>query len=134
MFYGTIADFRLAFASGEDDEDDEFITRTDAYLEEALESASAEIDSYLPRTQLSAQAILIVTRKCYLLARLFVYKDQALDQTHPVIREAENVRKWLRYLSQGTVTLPGDDLAKKVGGIAGGERLLPEIGHLSKFI
>lgn len=130
MIYGTIAAFRATFTSSGVDE---FVTRSDEDLQEALGAASAELDSYIATPILSEKALDVLTRKCYFLARLFVYKDQALDVTHPVVREAENVRRWLRYFSEGRVSLPGDALGPQIGGITGTTRTFPVVEHMEKY-
>jgi phage gp36-like protein len=94
----------------------EFELRTDDALQAALDDASQEIDSYRPAGSLSAEALDVLRLHCIRLARLGMYPDQALDQTHPVLRDALATRRWLVLLAKDDVHLPaGDDSSGGTG-------------------
>jgi phage gp36-like protein len=94
----------------------EFELRLDDALQAALDDASQEIDSYRPAGSLSAEALDVLRLHCIRLARLGMYPDQALDETHPVLREARATRRWLGMLASGQVRLPaGDDSSGGTG-------------------
>ena len=96
---------------------DEFALRTDEELEQALLSASYEIDSYRGTTIISAAGELILADKCLTLARMIANQDQALDITHPMIREATAVRDWLQLWSKKVVNLPTEMTQEQVKAI-----------------
>ena len=114
MSYATAAELRTRFKVGLDR--DEFALRDDADLEQALAAATAEIDSWRPAGALSDAATAILRDRCLILARLVAHQDQALDDAHPIVRDAREVRAWLRALAAGTVGLPaGTDTAGGTG-------------------
>lgn len=94
MSYATPAELRDRYRVGIDQ--DAFALRDDADLQAALDSASAEIDSWLPQGARSAAALAILRDKCLTLARMLLAQDQALDAAHPIVRDALAVRTWLR--------------------------------------
>ncbi|MEY2686292.1 MAG: hypothetical protein RL375_490 [Pseudomonadota bacterium] len=105
--YATAAELRTRFRVGLDA--DEFAHRDDADLEQSLIAASAEIDSWRPASNLVTAANLAVLRdKALILARMMIHQDQALSDEHPVVRDAQEVRRWLRALAAGTVRLPDE--------------------------
>ena len=94
----------------------EFELRTDEVLQAALDAATTEIDSYRPAGELAPEALPVLRHHCQVLGRLNLYRDQALDATHPVVREAIETRRWLRLLAGGQVALPqGDDTTGGTG-------------------
>ena len=101
MTWATVAELRARFGT-------EFDSRADEDLSPALDAASLEIDSERPPRPVSAAGARVLKEKCLILARLHLYPDQALDDTHPVVREALGVRGWLKRLASGAVVLPSD--------------------------
>jgi phage gp36-like protein len=108
MSYATVAELRARYLQ---EGTDPFASRSDAELGQALDGASGEIDSWRPQGEPSAAALMVLKDKCLTLARLLAYPDAALDETHPIVREALAVRAWLRALSTGAVQLPSSDVA-----------------------
>lgn len=105
MAYATAGQLRERYFVGPS-RDDEFALRTDADLDAALAAASAEIDSYRQAGTPGAAALAILQDKCLILARMFAHQDQALDDAHPIVRDAKAVRSWLAMLAKGQVVLP----------------------------
>lgn len=92
----------------------------DETLEQALQSGADEIDSHRPGDldePTGERALAVLKRHNLTLARLALHPDQALDATHPVVREATATRAWLLRWSQGQVHLPVD--AAPAGGGTG---------------
>jgi len=108
MPYATVTELRTRYTR---DGQDPFADYDDADLAQALAGASGEIDSWRPQGELSTAALVVLKDKCLTLARLLVYADAALNETHPIVREALAVRAWLRALSTGAVQLPSSDVA-----------------------
>ena len=113
MSYATPTELRERFMR---EMTDEFVTRPDAELQQALDAASREIDSYRPAGTLSTAAAGVLTEQCLVLARLLVHNDAALDGSHPIVRDARAVREWLRDLARGTARLPDDTDASAGSG------------------
>lgn len=109
MSYATAEQLRDRYRQGIDG--DEFAARDDADLEQALAAAAEEIDSWRPAGSLSAADLDVLRGKALPLARAYVYKDHALDPTHPVISDAAAARAWLRALAAGFVRLPSAQVA-----------------------
>ena len=107
MAYATATDLRDRYRRGLDQ--DAFANLDDADLDQALVAASSEIDSWRPQAaDLGAAALAVLRDKTLTLARMHAYQDQALDDAHPIIRDAKEVRDWLKALSRGAVHLPVD--------------------------
>jgi phage gp36-like protein len=104
MSYATPSQLRERYRRGLDS--DEFAAEDDAKLDSALNAAAVEIDSWRPAAVLSDAALEILADKALTLARLHLHQDEALDPIHPIVREAEAVRTWLKALSRGEVNLP----------------------------
>jgi hypothetical protein len=102
--YATPLDLRDRFRRGIDG--DEFALLSDEDLAGALTGASSEIDSWRKPGVLGIDALLILKEKCLILARLLANKDQALDSSHPVVRDAQEVRAWLKALLRNPELLP----------------------------
>lgn len=108
MAYATAAQLRARYLQASAGVD-EFAAHDDAHLDRALAAATAEIDSWRPPGTLSDAATTILTDKCLTMARMIAQQDAALDETHPIVREALAVRDWLKALAAGRVSLPADD-------------------------
>lgn len=121
--YATPDQLRTRYLTGED-EVDEFALRTDDDLTQALTAATAEIDSYRPAGALSDAALAILADKCLILARLLINQDQALDDAHPIVRDAKQVRHWLDLVARQIVRLPRDDTATISAAIAAPTRTM----------
>lgn len=106
MAYANAAELRARYRVGIDR--DEFAARDDADLTQALAAASAEVDSWRPPGTPGIAARAILAEKTLTLGRMLVYQDQALDESHPVVRDGLAVRAWLRALAAGAVQLPAD--------------------------
>lgn len=103
--YATAAEIRTRYQrSGVD----EFASFSDADLTQSLTAASAEIDSYRPAGGLSVTAEGVLRDKALTLARMLAHQDQALDDTHPIVRDGLAVRDWLNLLARGIISLPAD--------------------------
>ena len=110
MAYASAPELRARYRQGLDGID-EFAEREDADLPQSLAAASAEIDSWRPQGTLGAAAMEVLRDKAMVLARLLIYQAQTIDPEHPIVREATEVRAWLRRLSTGAVHLPTDGIA-----------------------
>lgn len=108
MVYATATQLRARYRRSLDDAD-EFAAHDDAHLERALAAAASELDSWRPAGVLSDAATAVLTDKCLTLARLHAHQDAALDESHPIVREALAVRDWLKALAAGRVVLPAAD-------------------------
>lgn len=106
MSYATPTELRARYLQGTVDE---FAARADTELARALQAASSEIDSYRPAADLTAAALQVLKDKCMTLARMFAHQDAALDESHPIVRDAQRVLDWLLNLSRGVVHLPAGD-------------------------
>jgi phage gp36-like protein len=116
MAYATPSDLRDRYRQGENDE---FSTLTDSDLDAYLGAASAEIDSWRPAgVVVNDAAAAVLKDKALTLARLLTYSQVALEDTYPAVREANEVRAWLRALSAGDVAFPGSDAGSDAGSIA----------------
>jgi len=107
MAYATAAELRTRYRQGLDGID-EFAEREDADLTQALEAASTEIDSWRPQGSVGTAALAVLRDRALTLARMLVYRAQVVDPDHPIVRDAMDVRDWLRRLAAGTVHLPTD--------------------------
>lgn len=105
MSYATVMQLRDRFTRNGDDE---FALREDEELALALTAASSEIDSYRPAGPLSVAAADILREKCLTLARMLAHQDEALDDAHPIVRDAKSVRHWLDLLARKQIELPVD--------------------------
>lgn len=121
MAYATAAELRSRYLQGPAGVD-EFATRDDVDLDQALTAASAEIDSWRPLGLVSLAAADVLKDKCLILARMVIHQEEALDESHPIVRDAIEVRRWLRALAAGTVQLPGDD--ESAGAVRSAARTL----------
>ena len=110
MPYASSAELRARYSQGLDGAD-EFAEREDADLDQALTAASTEIDSWRPQGVIGSAAVAILRDKAMTLARMLVYQAQTVDPDHPIVRDAMDVRDWLRRLATGTVHLPTDGTA-----------------------
>ena len=104
MSYATPDQLRARFRKGIDQ--DEFALRDDADLQQALDAATNEIDSYRPAGVPAPEALVVLADKCLMLARMLVNQDQALGAEHPIVRDGNRVLGWLKDLSRGAVHLP----------------------------
>lgn len=109
MAYTTASALRERYRRGLDG--DEFAGRDDADLEQAIAAASAEIDRWRPAGALTAADLAVLADVALPLARQAMYKESALDSTHPIVVDAANARAWLRALAAGTVRLPSSLVA-----------------------
>lgn len=112
MAYATAADLRLRYTI----DSDEFELRDDESLDRALLAASDEIDSWRPPGTLGIAALDVIKDKTLTLGRMLVYQNEALDGSHPIVRDGMAVRAWLRALAAGTVQLPIDATADGITG------------------
>jgi len=110
MAYASAAELRTRYRQGLEGTD-EFAEREDADLDQALAAASTEIDSWRPQGVVGAAGVAILRDKAMTLARMLVYQAQIVDPDHPIVREAMEVRDWLRRLASGSVHLPTDGTA-----------------------
>lgn len=111
MSYATAEQFRARYP--------EFVGAQDADVAVALDVAATDIKGYLPPGEYSADALAILADRSLPLARLALYQDEALDQTHQAIRDAETVRTWLRMVARGEVKLElTEDGETKTQGVA----------------
>jgi phage gp36-like protein len=101
---------------------DEFALRADEDLDQGLQAATAEIDSYLPSGPHALAALPILADKCLTLARMLVHQDDALDVSHPIVRDGLAVRAWLVLVARGVVLLPVDPPAAASATLAAGTR------------
>lgn len=106
--YATVAGLRARYGT-------EFEAATDNALAEALTEAARIIDSWRPAEALSAAAVDVLAGHQLILARRALYPDQALDETHPIIRDARETLRWLEALAAGRVLLPGGVPGETVG-------------------
>jgi phage gp36-like protein len=88
------------------DDVDEFAHIGDTDLAQALVAASAEVDSWLPGGDLSSEDTAVIKDKALTLARMLAHQDSALSVEHPIVRDAKEVRDWLKALAAGRVKLP----------------------------
>lgn len=107
MAYATASELRTRYLQGADLVD-EFVTLEDADLTRALESASQEIDSYIPSVVITPRHLDILKDKCLTLGRMLAYTGQALDDTTPIVRDALSVRSWLVLWSTGKIVIPDE--------------------------
>jgi phage gp36-like protein len=129
--YGTAQALRDRFRTGIDRDD--FARLDDADLEQALTSASSEINSWVPGgAALTPEDITVLTDKALVLARMLAHHDSALSQEHPIVRDAMAVRTWLKALARGAVKLPSDRDTDATGAatIAAGTRSMRYTGNL----
>lgn len=109
MPYASATELRQRYRRGLDR--DEFAHLDDADIDQALSAASAEIDSWRPAGTFSVAAAAIIADKTLTLARMLAHQDSPLDDSHPVVRDAMEVRAWLKALAAGRVSLPADTTA-----------------------
>lgn len=105
MSYASVQQLRERYRSGIDLG---FVQLDDSDLEEALRSASSEIDSWRPAGALSEAALDVLADKAMTLARMLAHKNDPLSTEHPIVRDGMAVRKWLEALASGRVLLPSD--------------------------
>ena len=115
MSYATVEALRARYGT-------EIEARTDEDLAAALVEGGRIIDSWRPAGDLSAAALDVLGGHQMILARRALYPEQALDETHPIIRDASETLRWLVALAAGRVHLPtgapGDTTASGGTGAA----------------
>lgn len=111
MTYASTDELRARYGT-------EFEVRTDADLDAALADAARIIDGWLPAGDLSAAALTVLAGHQMILARRALYPDQALDEAHPIVRDARETLDWLKALAAGRVGLPADAAAAADAGTA----------------
>lgn len=111
MAYATVAELRGRYAGADSADGGELDLYSDEAVQQALDDASAEIDSWRPQGTPSAEGLAVLKGKCMTLARLLVHQDQPLGELHPIVRDGREVRAWLRALASGQVSLPSGDSA-----------------------
>jgi phage gp36-like protein len=107
MAYATPTELRVRYRLGTDK--DEFASETDAKLNEALTSATAEIDGWLPVIPDSTDARLmgVLREKALVLARWYMHQNEPLAAEHPVVVDMRAARDWLKGLAKDDINLPG---------------------------
>lgn len=122
MAYSTAAAMIARYSEGEliqltDRADPPTGAVVTAVIDQALDGASAEIDSYLGARYgtLLGTDIPVLKDACETLARERLFEDRA---TAVVMRDADRVRRWLRDLADARASLPlsGDEAGAVIPG------------------
>jgi len=108
------SDLRGRYISGHDDEFGRF---ADTELDQFIERALDDVETYIPASTVLGEGEKAVITRAYAIARAYAHEDRGYGSEHIVMIQYREALKWLRDVGAGKVAL-----AKAVTSIAGGER------------